>query len=199
MAAAISSVVPLLSPQRASRASTPPPPSSHAVTACALPSPDEFSTLVGSPSSAAAGSGALADGAGSAGSAATVEGAALAFFVFLALALLGRCLLLRGLLRQQLRCCRRRPGLRLSRLPLGVLPKQLRCRCVLLLLGKRERRAAAASGLQRGVGLGVEQRLHDRGAAIASSTHQSGAAEGVLQVDARTALQQHPHHRLLPS
>ena len=29
--------------------------------------------------------------------------------------------------------------------------------------------------------------------------HEGGAAVGVLQVDARAALQQHPHHRLLPS
>eukprot|EP00964_Phaeocystis_antarctica_P053607 scaffold31483_cov70-Phaeocystis_antarctica.AAC.3 len=92
----------------------------------------------------------------------------------------------------------RRPGGRLSRLSLGVLPQQLSCRGLLELLGKQERRLAAGS-LQRGVGLGVEQRLHDRGPAIASSEHQGGGIEGVLHVDARAALQQHPHNRLLPS
>jgi hypothetical protein len=35
--------------------------------------------------------------------------------------------------------------------------------------------------------------------AIESSAHQGGDAVGVLQVDARAALQQQPHHRLLPS
>eukprot|EP00964_Phaeocystis_antarctica_P071781 scaffold43852_cov73-Phaeocystis_antarctica.AAC.7 len=51
-----------------------------------------------------------------------------------------------------------------------------------------------------GVGLAVEQRLHDRGVAFDSSARQGGGAEGgFLQVDARAALQQHPHHRLLPS
>ena len=32
-----------------------------------------------------------------------------------------------------------------------------------------------------------------------AAAHQGGEADGVLQVDARAALQQHPHHRLLPS
>jgi len=91
-----------------------------------------------------------------------------------------------------------RPDLCLNRLLLGVLPQQLRCRGVLEVLGQRERRAAVG-GLPRGVGLGVEQRLHDRSVAVDSSTYQGGLAEGGLQVDARAALQQHLHHRLLPS
>jgi hypothetical protein len=79
-----------------------------------------------------------------------------------------------------------------------VLPQQLRYRGVLAVLGNHERRVAAG-GLQRGTGLGVEQRLHDRSVAMESSAHQGGAAAGALQVDARAALQQHSHHRLLPS
>eukprot|EP00964_Phaeocystis_antarctica_P043345 scaffold24880_cov48-Phaeocystis_antarctica.AAC.1 len=79
-----------------------------------------------------------------------------------------------------------------------MLPQQLRRRGVLLLIGQRERRKAAG-GLQRGVGLGVEQRLHACGAAIGSSVHQGGDSGGILQVDARAALQEHPHHRYLPS
>eukprot|EP00964_Phaeocystis_antarctica_P155285 scaffold124368_cov75-Phaeocystis_antarctica.AAC.2 len=84
-----------------------------------------------------------------------------------------------------------------SRKPLGVLPQHLPCRGVLLLLGQRKRRLTEA--LQRGIGLGVEQRLHDRGLAFGRSVHQGGAVDGVLHVDASAALQQHPHHRLLPS
>jgi len=60
-----------------------------------------------------------------------------------------------------------------------VLPQQLRYRGVLVVLGHHERRAAAG-GLQRGVGLGVEQCLHDRGATIVSSAHQGGATKGGL-------------------
>jgi hypothetical protein len=79
-----------------------------------------------------------------------------------------------------------------------VLPQQLRCLGALPLLGCLERRVTVSCP-QQGVGLGVEQRLHDRGVATESSVHQGGDAVGVLQVDARAALQQHPHHRLLPS
>jgi hypothetical protein len=80
-----------------------------------------------------------------------------------------------------------------------VLPQQLRYRGVLEVLGRHERRAAVG-GLHRGVSLGVEQRLHDRGVALESSTHQGGfAAAALLQVDARAALQQHPRSRLVPS
>eukprot|EP00964_Phaeocystis_antarctica_P049370 scaffold28640_cov75-Phaeocystis_antarctica.AAC.2 len=125
----------------------------------------------------------------------------------LLLALLGRRLFLRRLLPQQLRRHRvgrgggmRRRGLRLSRLrpDMRMLPQQLSCRGSLELLGPRERRPAVGA-LQRGVGLGVEQRLHDRGTATDGSPHQSGEAERALQVDARAALQQHLHYRLLPS
>eukprot|EP00964_Phaeocystis_antarctica_P031076 scaffold17587_cov91-Phaeocystis_antarctica.AAC.3 len=96
---------------------------------------------------------------------------------------------------------RARPSL--QRPPARAAPagaaQRLRCRGVLLMLGHYERRPAGAV-LQRGVGLGFEQRLHDRGVAIVSSGHQGGEMEaGFLQVDARAALQQHPHHRLLPS
>eukprot|EP00964_Phaeocystis_antarctica_P099295 scaffold65150_cov67-Phaeocystis_antarctica.AAC.7 len=90
-----------------------------------------------------------------------------------------------------------RPGLHLSRHLPGVLPQQLRCLGVLL-IGKREGRDAAGS-MHRGVGLGVEQRLHDRRTASGSSGHQGGEAVGALQVDARAPLQEHPHHRFLPS
>ena len=58
-AAIISSVTPLCS-ATAERASTLPPSSSHAVTACASPSPAAPNTLLDSPSSAARGLGALA-------------------------------------------------------------------------------------------------------------------------------------------
>eukprot|EP00964_Phaeocystis_antarctica_P115523 scaffold79467_cov80-Phaeocystis_antarctica.AAC.2 len=83
--------------------------------------------------------------------------------------------------------------------PFGVMPQQLRYRGVLQVLSPHECRPAAFGGLQRGVSLGVEQRLHDRGVATGSRTNQGGVAVGVLHVDARAALQQHPHHRLLPS
>eukprot|EP00964_Phaeocystis_antarctica_P075349 scaffold46479_cov69-Phaeocystis_antarctica.AAC.3 len=79
-----------------------------------------------------------------------------------------------------------------------MLPQQLPCRGVLLPLGPHECRAAG-DVLQRGVGLGVEQRLHHCGMVFVSSAHQGGHAEGALQVDARAALQQHPHHSRVPS
>ena len=79
-----------------------------------------------------------------------------------------------------------------------MLPQQQRCRNVLAALGQHERRLTVPV-LKRGVGLGVEQRLHDHGEASDSSGHQGGDVVGDLQVDARAALQQHPHHRLLPS
>eukprot|EP00964_Phaeocystis_antarctica_P099298 scaffold65150_cov67-Phaeocystis_antarctica.AAC.10 len=59
-AAPVSNVAP---PYSRLRASTPPPPSSHAATACALPFSAACHSLTGSPSPAAAGFGALANGA----------------------------------------------------------------------------------------------------------------------------------------
>eukprot|EP00964_Phaeocystis_antarctica_P024938 scaffold13977_cov67-Phaeocystis_antarctica.AAC.1 len=78
------------------------------------------------------------------------------------------------------RSVRHRCGRLFCRLPLSVLPQQLRCRGVLVVLGPHECRPSLHR-LQQIVGLGVEQHLHDRG------------------VDARASLQKHPHHRLLPS
>ena len=79
-----------------------------------------------------------------------------------------------------------------------MLPQQLRYRGVLVEVSHLHRRAAVLV-LQRGVGLGVEQRLHDRCVPLVSSGHQGGDAMEVMQVDARAACQQHPHHRSLPS
>ena len=53
--------------------------------------------------------------------------------------------------------------------------------------------------MQQGVGLGVEQRPHDRKVALVSSAYQGGVAVGALQVDTRAALQQHLHHCIMPS
>eukprot|EP00964_Phaeocystis_antarctica_P049379 scaffold28640_cov75-Phaeocystis_antarctica.AAC.11 len=227
-AAPVSSVTPLYSEQPAS---TPPPSSSHAATACASPSRAASQTPAGGPST----SGLESTNKVAAGffirdlpAACPIEAAAAALasassvcrmrcsrsscavavcfacsaimsavILFIwseasALASSSACaIVVRSLIAATIRAV---PPTAFCRLTLAP-----RCSSIRTIASCPPVRRAAAGAPQRGVGLGVEQHLHGRGTAIASSTHQDRHADGVLEVDARAALQQHPHHRVLPS
>eukprot|EP00964_Phaeocystis_antarctica_P092325 scaffold59376_cov84-Phaeocystis_antarctica.AAC.2 len=182
-AAAITSVS---SSRSAQRASTPPPPFSHVATTCASPLCAAMNMVPGSPASAATGLGTLAD---EADLAAAVEGATLAF-CFLPLPFVAAASFSAASSASSSVAAASDVAAACAAAAAALASASAACRSACC------RSSCAAA---RGVGLGVEQRLHSRGVAIVSSVHQGGDAEGVLQVDARAAPQQHPYYRLLPS